>query len=96
MTPIYPSTALKNRQREIKALADTQMVYITENGHGKYVFASQEVMDRMISDAVEEALYEARLADALRRSREDIAAGRVYESREDLMTAVAQKRASYA
>ena len=93
MTPIFPSTALKNRQREIKALADTQMVYITENGHGKYVFASQEVVDRLVSDAVEEALYEARLAEALRRSRADIAAGRVYESRDELMAAVARKRA---
>ena len=40
MPPIYPSTALKNQQREIKQLADTQIVYITENGRGKYVFMS--------------------------------------------------------
>lgn len=32
MPPIYPSTALKNQQREIKQLADTQIAYITENG----------------------------------------------------------------
>lgn len=38
MPPIYPSTALKNQQREIKQLADTQIVFITENGRGKYVF----------------------------------------------------------
>lgn len=45
MPPIYPSTALKNRQREIKDLADTQMVYITENGRGKYIFASEQVVE---------------------------------------------------
>lgn len=96
MTPIFPSTALKNRQREIKELAETQVVYITENGHGKYVFTSQEVLDNLISDAVEQAMYEARMEAALKEAREDIAAGRVYESRESLMAAVAQKRASYA
>ena len=32
MPAIYPSTALKNQQREIKEIADTEVVYITENG----------------------------------------------------------------
>ena len=96
MTPIFPSTALKNRQREIKALADTQMVHITENGHGKYIFASEEVVEKAIADAVEEALYEARMADALRQSRRNFAEGRFYETRDELMAAVAQKRASHA
>jgi len=96
MTPIFPSTALKNRQLEIKALADTQIVHITENGHGKYVFTSQEVLDRIVSEAVEEALYEARMMQALRQSRSDIASGRVYSSRSELMEAVAKKRAAHA
>ena len=96
MTPIFPSTALKNRQREIKTLAETQVVHITENGHGKYVFTSQEVLDGLIAEAVEEALYEARLEAALRDSRADIAAGRVYNSREDLMAEVGRIRASHA
>ena len=96
MTPIFPSTALKNRQREIKDIADREMVHITENGHGKYIFAAEEVIEREIDRAVEDALYEARMADALRRSREDFAAGRVYGSREALVEAVEAKRATRA
>lgn len=92
MTPIFPSTALKNQQREIKKLADTQLVYITENGRGKYVFTSQEVLDQIIADAVEDALYEQRLSDALAESRDDFENGRYYTSRENLMAAVNAKR----
>ena len=96
MTPIFPSTALKNRQREIKAIADTEMVHITENGHGRYIFAAEEVVERTIAEAVEGALYEARMAGALRQSREDFAAGRAYASRDELLAAVAEKRAAHA
>lgn len=96
MPAIYPSTALKNQQREIKAVADTEMVYITENGRGKYVFASQKVLQRQIDEAVEEALYEQRMMHALQESRADFEAGRCYTSRDELMTAVAAKRAADA
>ncbi len=96
MTPIFPSTALKNQQREIKKLADTQLVYITENGRGKYVFTSQEVLDQIIADAVEDALYEQRLSDALAESRDDFENGRYYTSRENLMAAVNAKREARA
>lgn len=96
MTPIFPSTALKNQQREIKKLADTQLVYITENGRGKYVFTSQEVLDQTIADAVEDALYEQRLSDALAESRDDFENGRYYTSRESLMAAVNAKREARA
>ena len=96
MPAIYPSTALKNEQRAIKAIADEEIVYITENGRGKYLFMSQEVHDREIAEAVEEALYEARMSEALRASRADYEAGRYYTSREDLKTAVESKRAANA
>lgn len=96
MTPIFPSTALKNQQREIKKLADTQLVYITENGRGKYVFTSQEVLDQIIADAVEDALYEQRLSDALAESRDDFKNGQYYTSRESLMAVVKAKREARA
>lgn len=96
MTPIFPSTALKNQQREIKKLADTQLVYITENGRGKYVFTSQEVLDQIVADAVEDALYEQRLSDVLAESRDDFENGRYYTSRENLMAAVNAKREARA
>lgn len=96
MTAIYPSTALKNQQREIKALADKDVVHITENGRGKYAFMSEEVFGRKIADAVEEALYEERMKNALRQSREDFAQGRTYASRDALMEAVDKIRAANA
>lgn len=91
MPAIYPSTALKTQQKEIKTLADTQIVHITENGWGKYVFMSEEVLSKTIEDAVQEALYEKRLANALSRSREDFEQGRFYSSTEELLQAVAKK-----
>lgn len=96
MPAIYPSVALKNQQKEIKALADNEVVYITENGRGKYVFMSEDLLSRQIEDAVENALYEQRVADALRESRTDFEEGHYYSSREELMAAVARKRADYA
>ncbi len=96
MPAIYPSTALKNQQREIKALADKEIVYITENGRGKYVFASEDVLQKQIDEQVEEALYEQRMAQALRESRSDFEAGNFYASRDELLDAVAAKRNQHA
>ena len=96
MPAIYPSTALNNQQREIKEIADTEVVYITENGRGKYAFMSENVFQKKIDDAVEQALYEQRMAQALRQSRDDFENGRYYSSRDDLMAAVHDKRASHA
>lgn len=94
MPAIYPSTALKNEQKAIKAIADEEIVYITENGRGKYLFMSQEVHDREIAEAVENALYEYRMAEALRESRSDYESGRYFASRDELRKAVAKKRAA--
>lgn len=96
MPAIYPSTALKNNQREIKSIADSEIVYVTENGRGKYVFMSEEVFRKELDEAVAQARYEASVAQALRESRRDFAEGRFYSSREDLMNAVALKRAAHA
>lgn len=97
MPPIYPSTALKNQQKEIKSKADKEIVYITENGWGKYIFTSEDVLERTIARAVEDALYERRLADALRESRCDFDEGRFYSSRDEMLSAVRGKReAAYA
>ncbi len=96
MPAIYPSVALRNRRREIKAIADTEIVYITENGRGKYAFMSEDVLRRTADQAVEEALYERRLHQALRESRSDFEVGRFYSTRKDLMAAVASKREQHA
>ena len=92
--PIYPCTALKNKQREIKALADETIVYITENGYGNYIFVSKEVYERELQNAVEEALYEQRFAKALEASLRDIEQGRVYDySREELWAEIERRHA---
>ena len=92
MSAIYPSTALKNQQREIKARADREVVHITENGWGKYVFMSEYVFEQSINQAVEDALYEARLKSAFAESRKDFEEGRFYSSKDDMLAAVAKKR----
>lgn len=92
MPAIYPSTALKNQQREIKAIADNEIVHITENGWGKYVFMSEDVLKRTVEQAVEDALYEKRLAGALAESRKDFEEGRFYSSRDEMLAAVAKRR----
>ena len=92
MSAIYPSTALKNQQREIKARADREVVHITENGWGKYVFMSEDVFEQSINQAFEDALYEARLKSALVESRKDFEEGRFYSSKADMLAAVAKKR----
>lgn len=96
MPAIYSSTALKTNQRAIKDIADKEIVYITENGNGKYVFTSEGVLRKYVDDAVEQALYEQRMSEALRQSRADFAAGRCYASRADLLAAVERKRAAHA
>ncbi len=92
MAPIFPSTALKNQQREIKAIADKEVVHITENGWGKYVFMSEDVFEQSLNSAVEQALYEQRLADALTQSRADYLQGNYYTSKEEMLQALESKR----
>lgn len=57
---------------------------------------SEHVLQQKIKNAVEEALYEQRTAEALRPSRSDFEDGHYYSSREDLMGVVSKKRAAHA
>ena len=72
---IYSSTALATKQREVKDVADKQVVYITENGNGAYVFCSEEVFDRELKRAREEARYEAEMDLVVNRGVRDIREG---------------------
>lgn len=92
MPAIYPSTAFKTQQREIKGIADHEIVHITENGWGKYVFTSEGILKKTVDQAVENALYEKRLVDALTESISGFAEGCAYSSREEMMATVAKKR----
>ena len=73
---IYSSTALANRQREVKDVADQQVVYITENGNGAYIFCSEDIFERELQQAREEARYEAEMEYVIRRGLQDIENGR--------------------
>lgn len=79
MTHIYSSSALKTRQREVKDAAMHDVVHITENGNGAFVFCSEDVFDEQLRQAAENAAYEERMAAAIRVGRSDIADGRAYK-----------------
>lgn len=95
MEAIYSSTALQNNLREIKDIARKQLVHITENGNGAFVFCSEEQLDRELAAARAEAAEEARLSLIVERGRDDIANGRVYRgtqaAREEVAKRVSQR-----
>ena len=74
---IYPTRALQTNLRELKNIADNDLVHITENGSAAYVFCSEEVLQRTVDQAVEDELYRRRLADAWVSGEADLAAGNV-------------------
>ncbi len=94
MTVIYSSAALKSRQREVKDAALKDVVHITENGNGAFVFCSEELFERKLREAAEEAAYEERLMAVVERGRADYAAGRVVEGTQAALAAIEQRRAS--
>lgn len=73
---IYSSTALATKQREVKDAAQKEVVHITENGNGAYVFCSEDIFARELERAREEARYAAELEFVARRGRSDIEDGR--------------------
>ena len=94
MDKVYSSTALKERQSEVKAAAREGLVRITENGAGAFVFCSDEVFQREIDDAVERALYTARVEEAVLRGRAAAREGRTVEGIETARAEVARRRAA--
>ena len=79
MEAIYSSTALATQQREVKDVARKQVVHITENGNGAFVFCSEELFQAAIDEAAAKAAEEAALSFIVRRGKADIATGRVYD-----------------
>ena len=95
MTVIYSSSALKTRQREVKDAALKDVVHITENGNGAFVFCSEEIFDERLRQAAEQAAYEERVKNAVRAGREDVAAGRTYASLAEAFEAATALKASH-
>ena len=95
MEAIYSSVALRDRQREVKDAARKDVVHITENGNGAFIFCSEEVFERRLQRAVDEALYAEHMAQVVRDGREDVAAGRTF-SVEEGFAAIEARRAKRA
>lgn len=64
---VYPVSALQRNSREVRDAAKEKLLRITENGASAYIFCSEEVLERTISQAVEEALYERECLEAIER-----------------------------
>lgn len=94
MERIYSTTALRDRQREVKDAASRDLVRITENGEGAYVFCSEEVFQREVDDAVERALYADRVKNAVARGHAALAAEDVVEGTSAAREAVTRMRAN--
>ena len=95
MEEIYPVSALAKNQGAVKRAAQNGVVRITEHGAAAYVFCSEDVFNRRIQEAVEDALYEARLRMAIMQGRADIDAGRVYRSTETAREQVERRLAEH-
>lgn len=64
---VYPVSALQRNSREVRDAAKEKLLRITENGASAYIFCSEEVLERTINQAVEEALYERECLEAVER-----------------------------
>lgn len=93
MEAIYSSTALQTQQREIKDIARKQIVHITENGNGAFVFCSEELFQRAIDSARAEAVQEAALRAVVSRGMADVAAGRTYRGVADAFDEIERRAA---
>lgn len=95
MTTIYSSAALKTRQREVKDAALKDVVHITENGNGAFVFCSEEIFEQQLRQAAEQAAYEVRVKAAIERGRADYAAGRFVEGTNAAFSEASKRRAHH-
>lgn len=64
---VYPVSALQRNSREVRDAAKEKLLRITENGASAYIFCSEEVLERTINQAVEEALYERECLEPIER-----------------------------
>ena len=92
MDAIFSSTALRDRQAEVKKAAREGLVRITENGAGEFVFCSDEVFQQQIDDAVERALYCASVEGSIARGRAAFAAGDYVEGTDAAFAEIARRR----
>jgi len=95
MEPIFPISALSKSPAEVRAAAETSVVRLTDNGRGKYVFATEEAYELALEMARQEAVVEQRMADVIASGSADVAAGRTYNLEQGRKLA-AERRAARA
>lgn len=71
MEAVFPIAALSERLQEVKEAAKNNLVRISEDGSPAWVFASEEVFEKHVSNAVAAALYETRVGSAVARGMRD-------------------------
>ncbi len=76
MEKIFPITALHKHSQEVREAAKEEVVRITENGVGAFVFCSEEVFESRLQQAKNDAIYEAELNRALGEAESDFENGR--------------------
>lgn len=96
MEEIYPVSALVKNQSAVKKAARRGVVRITEHGAAAYIFCSEDVFNARVQEAVEDALYEARLRAVITQGRADIEAGQAYRGTEAAREEVERRLAGNA
>ena len=78
MAAIYPISDLRKHPSEVKAHAQKEVVHLTENGRGAYVFMSEQYFEDYVARKQEEAAWEAGLLEAVEQGMRDFEQGRTH------------------
>lgn len=92
MEPIFSMTTLQRSPSKVKQAALDNVVRITEQGSGGYVFASEKAFADYIARQREEAVAEARITDSIDRGIADIESGQFVTSLEIAFARAAEAR----
>ncbi|MFZ2755825.1 MAG: hypothetical protein WAY93_03045 [Atopobiaceae bacterium] len=82
MAAIYPISDLQKHPSEVKAKAHEQIVHLTENGKGAYVFATEEYFEEYVERRAAELAFEERCDRAIEQGMEALKQGNVHSLEE--------------
>ena len=92
MEPVYSMTTLQRNPSQVKSAARDDVVRITEQGMGAYVFCSEEAFEERIAKEREDTAYEARLIESVGKGVADIREGRYVTSLDEAFERPAELR----
>lgn len=96
MEPIYSMTTLQHNPSQVKSAAHDNVVRVTEQGTGSYVFCGEEVFEERTAKEWEDVAYEARLFESVGRGVADIQTGCYVTSLDEAFERAAVLRVSRA